>query len=435
MEHAASTEPRPLAIATTAAKPPRADVLDSVRVVGASISAAIASAVRRLFGRARSPAWRSLFEITIAATRGSWSVMPAIGMVRWRNVGEALSPLRTDGLAFRMIDLRPDREVPLRAAWIEPPDAGPAVLLYFHGGGYVFGSLRTHGDLIAALARAGRARTLGLEYRLAPEHPSPAALEDALTAYRHLLAEGIDPSRIVLAGDSAGGTLTLITLLAIRDQGLPAPAAAVAISPWVDLGCSGESFETNAAYDFVGKDHCLLAARSYLGGSDPSSPECSPLFADLGGLPPLLVHAGGRETLVDQIRAFVERARSASLDVSYAEYPEMVHVWHLHRKLTPEGQRAIDEIGQFVETRGPRSIVRFAASSSTLSWSRKSFRRSSTRRDRGRHAERERGTPPGSRRPGPRARRRRALGEDRRARSQALTHRVGGRLASNEVER
>ncbi len=350
---ALANTPDVTAVSTKLAAPPKAGVLDSIRVVSAAIGWAMSAALRRLFGRTRNPAWGRALELTIAATRGSWSVMPKIGMVRWRNVGEAMSPLETDDLTPRTIDLRPGGE-PLRASWLEPPNAGPAVLLYLHGGGYVFGSIRTHGSLIGALARASRARTLALEYGLAPEHPAPTAIEDAVLAYRHLLAEGIAPERIVVSGDSAGGGLTLTLMLALRERGLPLPAAAVPISPWVDLGCSGASFETNAAYDFVGLDHCRLAAQSFLAGRPANSPELSPLFADLSSLPPLLVHAGGRETLVDQIRAFVARAREASVDVTYAEYPEMVHVWHLHRRITPEAQQAIDEIGQFIRARAGR---------------------------------------------------------------------------------
>lgn len=160
-------------------------------------------------------------------------------MVRWRNVGEALSPLRMDGLAPQFVEY-PSGPNEIGAAWLDPPDAAGAILLYFHGGGFVFGSLSTHGNHIGALARASCARTLAIEYRLAPEAPAPAALNDAVAAYRFLLAEGISSDRIVLAGDSAGGTLVLGVLIALRDSGAPLPAAGVALSPWVDLGCSGE---------------------------------------------------------------------------------------------------------------------------------------------------------------------------------------------------
>ena len=327
---------------------PSASFWDSLRVVGASVSAALRALVRRLLGRPMHPKWPFKMELTVAATRGAWSVMPVIGMVRWRNVGEAMSPLLTDGLTPTFVNLNPGEATPLHAAWLQPPDAGPSVLLYFHGGGFVFGSLRTHGEMIGALARAARARTFSVEYRLAPEHPAPAAVTDAVKAYRYLLGQGIDSRRIALAGDSAGGTLVLSTLSALREAGLPLPGAAVAISPWVDLGCSGESFEKNSGYDFVGKEHCQLAAHHYLAGKDPSSPALSPLFASLSELPPLLVQAGSLETLVDQIRAFATRAREAGADLTFSEYPDMVHVWHLLRAVTPEGARAIDEAGKFI---------------------------------------------------------------------------------------
>jgi epsilon-lactone hydrolase len=326
---------------------PQAPLGDSVRVVGASLLALASAASRRLVGVRRRPGWSFGLEVLIAAYRGSWSQLPKLGIVRWRNVGDALSPLRTDGLVPAFVRIESESSA-IDAAWLEPPAANGAVMLYFHGGGFAFGSLRTHGELIGALARAAGARTLAPEYRLAPEHPAPAALEDALAAYRHLLAQGIPAQRIVLAGDSAGGTLVLCALLALRDAGEPLPAAGVALSPWVDLECSGASFQTNAAFDFVAEEHCRLAAASYLAGGDPRRPELSPLFAELAGLPPLLVHAGEAEVLVDQVRAFAARAEAAGVGVRLDVYRDMVHVWHMMRSATPEAQRAIEEIGAFV---------------------------------------------------------------------------------------
>ena len=331
---------------------PRAALGHEARVVGAAVLALCRALLSRLVGRRVHPRWGLGMELVVAATRGSWSVMPSLGMVRWRDVGEALSPLRCDGLTPRFVDLAASGEEPLYGAWLEPPDAGPDVLLYFHGGGFVFGSLRTHGELVGGLARAARARTLALQYRLAPEHPAPAAVTDAVRAYRALLEQGIAPGSIALGGDSAGGTLVLNTLLALRDAGLPLPASAVALSPWVDLGCSGDTFDENARFDFVGKEHCLLAARHYLGEQDPARPDVSPLFAALEGLPPLLVHAGSQETLVAQIRAFAARARAAGVELTYSEYPDMVHVWHLLRAVTPDAQRGIDEVGAFIRGHG-----------------------------------------------------------------------------------
>jgi monoterpene epsilon-lactone hydrolase len=325
----------------------RARFDDILRVIVAALLAAMLATMRRLLGRRRRGGWGFGLEVVVASYRGTWSVMPKIGIVRWRNVGEKLSPLRTDGLEPRFV--RHESEViAIDGAWLEPPEMDGAVLLYFHGGGFVFGSLRTHGNLIGALARAARARTLALEYRLGPEHPAPAALEDALAAYRYLLAEGIPAKRIVLAGDSAGGTLVLNTLMALRDGGEALPAAGVAICPWVDLDCSGASFQRNSAFDFVGEEHCRLAAASYLAGADARKPTISPLFADLSGLPPLLLQAGEVEALVDQVRAFSARAVAAGIDVRLSVYDDMVHVWHMMRGVTPEAQRAIDEIGVFV---------------------------------------------------------------------------------------
>lgn len=321
---------------------------DKLRVIGAAVAAMLRALLRRLVGRSVNPKWPLGLELVVAATQGSWSMMPVIGMVRWRNVGEAMSPLRTDGLPPRFVNLTPDEPSPLHAAWLEPPGAGPTVLLYLHGGGFVFGSLRTHGEMIGALARATKARTLALEYRLAPENPAPAAVTDAVRAYRYLLERGTDPKNIAVAGDSAGGTLTLSTLVALREAGLPLPGAAVAISPWVDLGCSGASFETNARFDFVGKEHCELAASHYLAGKDAASPELSPMFASFAGLPPILVQGGALETLIDQIRAFVARAKDEGADLTYAEHAEMVHVWHLLRAMTPAGMKAIEEAGAFI---------------------------------------------------------------------------------------
>ena len=316
--------------------PPHARVGDSVRVVGSAVGFMLAALMRRAVGRRRRPAWSITLEATIAAYRGAWSTMPALGIVRWRNVGEALTPLAFDGLDARVVRHEGASGTVL-GAWLDPPDASDAVLLYFHGGGYCFASLRTHGPMIGALARATRARTFAFEYRLAPEHPAPAAGEDALAAYRYLLAEGIPPNRIVFAGDSAGGTMVLNALVALRDAREPLPAGAVAIAPWVDLGCSGGSFQYNDTFDFVGETHCRLAAQSYLAGADPKRPDISPLFADLRGLPPLLVQAGEAEVLVDQIRVFARQAADAGVDVRLHVYEDMVHVWHMMQSATPRG--------------------------------------------------------------------------------------------------
>jgi phosphinothricin tripeptide acetyl hydrolase len=239
------------------------------------------------------------------------------------------------------------------AEWLTPPQArADAVVLYLHGGGYVIGSPRSHRHLAAAIARAAGTRALLLDYRLAPEHPFPAAVDDAVAAYRWLLGQGIAPARIVVAGDSAGGGLTVATLLALRERGLPPAAGGVCISPWVDLTCSGATYATKAAADpIVTRDGVAMMARAYIGDGDAKAPLVSPLYADLRGLPPLLVQVGSDEVLLDDALGLGERARAADVDVTVEEWPAMIHVWHWFLPMLDEAQRAIDTIGGFVRTR------------------------------------------------------------------------------------
>jgi phosphinothricin tripeptide acetyl hydrolase len=239
------------------------------------------------------------------------------------------------------------------AEWLTPPGArSDAVVLYLHGGGYVIGSPRSHRHLTAAIARAAGTRALLLDYRLAPEHPFPAALEDAVAAYAWLVREGIAPTRIVVAGDSAGGGLTMATLLALRDRGLPRPAGGVCISPWVDLTNSAASCTTKAAVDpIVTLESIALLAQAYIGTGDPKQPLVSPLHADLRDLPPLLIHVGSDEVLLDDALGLGARARAAGVDVTVREWPAMIHVWHWFLSMLDEADAAINEIGAFVETR------------------------------------------------------------------------------------
>ena len=239
------------------------------------------------------------------------------------------------------------------AEWIAAPGAAPdRVILYLHGGGYVLGSINTHRAMISRIARASDARALAIDYRLAPEHPFPAALEDATAAYRWLLAQGYKPGRIVIAGDSAGGGLTLAALLAIRDAKLPMPAGAVPISPWTDLEGTGESVRTRAAKDvMVSQDNLASSAKQYYGKHDPRNPLISPLHADFRGLPPMLLHVGDAEILRDDATRVAARAKAAGVKVELEVWDEMPHVWHVFAKILPEGQQAIDKIGKFVIAR------------------------------------------------------------------------------------
>jgi epsilon-lactone hydrolase len=235
------------------------------------------------------------------------------------------------------------------AEWLRPPSAAPGrVVLYLHGGGYVIGSPRSHRHLAAAIATAARSSALLLEYRCAPEAPFPAAVDDAMAAYRWLLDQGVSAGGIVIAGDSAGGGLTVATLLALRDAGLPLPAAGVCISPWVDLTCSGASYASKAATDPIVKRAGVdEMARAYLGAADRRTPLASPLFADLRGLPPLLIHVGSEEVLLDDSVQLAERAKAAGVDTTLEVWDQMIHVWHWFLPLLDEAEQAVAAIGQF----------------------------------------------------------------------------------------
>jgi len=239
------------------------------------------------------------------------------------------------------------------AEWLRPPGAvAGRVVLYLHGGGYVIGSPRSHRHLAAAIATAGQASALLLDYRLAPEHPYPAAVDDATAAYRWLLDQGIAPGRIVIAGDSAGGGLTVATLLALRDARLPRPAGGVCISPWVDLTCGGASYRTKAEADPIVKEASVgEMARAYLGAMPPRTPLASPLFADLRSLPPLLVQVGSDEVLLDDAVQLADRAKAAGVDATLEVWDRMIHVWHWFLPMLDEAQNAVDGIGRFVRMR------------------------------------------------------------------------------------
>lgn len=241
------------------------------------------------------------------------------------------------------------------AEWITAPGASPGrTVLYLHGGGYVMGSVNTHRDLIGRISRAAQARVLALNYRLAPEHPFPAAVDDAVAGYRYLLQSGVKPARMAVAGDSAGGGLTLATLVALRDSGLALPAAAVCLSPWVDLEGRGESMKTRAHVDPIASaDGTRLLAQAYLAGKDPRTPLAAPLYADLKGLPPLLIQVGDHETLLDDSTRVAQRAQAANIKVTLEVWPEMIHVWQMFASFLPEGQEAIDGIGKFIREHTP----------------------------------------------------------------------------------
>jgi acetyl esterase/lipase len=235
-----------------------------------------------------------------------------------------------------------------RGEWLAAPRTRTdRVILYLHGGGYVSGSLLTHRALMGHLSRHANARVLALDYRLAPEHPYPAAIEDAWAAYWWLLGQGYAADRIVVAGDSAGGGLTLALLLALRDAHVPLPAAAICFSPWVDLALTGASLHKNGATDYINTEILQATAQMYLDGRDPRNPLVSPLYGDLHGLPPLLIQVGSAELLYDDGRRLAQRARRAGVAVQFEAVPGMVHVWQFMYWIEPKARQAVQRAGRF----------------------------------------------------------------------------------------
>lgn len=297
----------------------------------------------------------SLAEIRVAIDRGGGMPLPSrvkVGEVQagtvpaeWIWLDDAAPNTGHPGT------VPPDTVPPdtVQSDTVQPDTVQPdTVLLYLHGGGYIFGSPASHRSLVAELAQVTGLPGLLPDYRLAPEHPYPAALEDAWAAYWWLLNRGVDPSSIVVAGESAGGGLTMGLLLALRDAGLPLPACAVCISPWADMTLSGSSLRTNEPTDYLKLAGLRAAVPLVLNGVDPRTPTISPIFADLHGLPPLLIQAGTAEMLYDDARRLARRAVADGVEVEFEPWENMVHAWHIMFAFEPAARNAIRRIGQFV---------------------------------------------------------------------------------------
>ena len=245
------------------------------------------------------------------------------------------------------------------AEWIAAPNATDEQTIYWlHGGGYCIGSIKTHRGLLARISAATGARALAIDYRLAPERPFPAAVEDAVAGYRWLLANGVEPPQIVVGGDSAGGGLTVATLVALKDAGERLPSGAVCISPWTDMALAGESLVSKAEADpMITTDGIARVRDAYVGTADPRGPLASPIYADLSGLPPMLIHVGENEVLLSDSTRLAKRAEAAGVDVTLEVWPDMFHVWHFFAAMLPEAQQAIDRIGEWVRARVGVSVA------------------------------------------------------------------------------
>jgi acetyl esterase/lipase len=254
--------------------------------------------------------------------------------------------------------VRQNREGEPKGEWIEPIDGAvdDRVLLYFHGGAYALCSPETHRPITIGLAIASDIRVFVLDYRLAPEHPFPSAIEDALEAYRWLIASGVPADRLMLGGDSAGGGLALAALLSLKNAGETLPAGAVLFSPWTDLAATGASVVTNSRSDVLFDGTGVpKGARIYLGRASAKNPLASPLYGDLTGFPPLYIQASQSEVLLDDSVRLADKARAAGVTVEFAAWPGLPHVWQIFTPFMPEAKRAIDEAAGFIRRRLPPS--------------------------------------------------------------------------------
>lgn len=270
-------------------------------------------------------------DTTVARMRSDWDAA----------FGGTTAPVTCEGVSAGGVD----------GEWISPTNApeGKAIL-YFHGGGFRIGSVSSHRDLISQIALASGCRVLAVNYRLAPEHRFPAALDDAIAAYGWMLDRGLESGNVAFAGDSAGGNLVLAAMLALRERGLPLPASSVLMSPWTDLAATGASYVSRAETDPIHQRPMILAlAKNYLGGQgDPYDPLVSPLYADLRGLPPLLIQVGDRETVLDDSVMFSDKARAAGVDVDLEVWDGMIHVFQMFSAELPEAHQAIASIAGFL---------------------------------------------------------------------------------------
>lgn len=285
----------------------------------------------------------------------------SVWILKWR-VKRRLKGVRDYRVARRI--LRPDAYTVPSAVEISPlhlggvpgeqvkgPPPGDVALLYLHGGGYFGCSAESHRPITVYYALHGF-RVFAPDYRLAPENPFPAAVDDAVAFYRGLLRAGYPADRMVVAGESAGGGLALSLMLALRSAGDPLPVAAALFSPWTDLAATGDSIRTNSSRCamFVGSD-VAVSARYYLGDTDPRNPLASPLYADLAGLPPLLIHVGADEVLRDDSTRLAERARAAGVSVELKIWPVVPHAWQLAPHLIPEARQSLRESAEFLRSR------------------------------------------------------------------------------------
>lgn len=280
------------------------------------------------------------------AMKSQWSA--TVSLERMRTDLDELHASYVPPFAF---DTQPVTMGGVDCEWVAVPESSPdRTLLYFHGGGFATGSIRATRNLAAFLAHAAQAHVLVVGYRLAPEHPFPAPLEDAEAVYDALLASGFDASRLALGGDSAGGGLVLALLASRARYGLPLPAAAVLLTPWIDMRCDAGSYDTLKDRDpIAGREMAQMMAQTYLGTAGRAEdPRATPILGDFTGFPPLLIHAAGRDVFLDDAHAVQARAVAAGVEARCEVHPDMIHQWQLYAGALDEGRASVDTIGRFL---------------------------------------------------------------------------------------
>ena len=311
----------------------------------------LVTALRRMTRRPLRPSWTIGDEARARFLRALWRRLDASPVQARRRELDSVPVLLP--AALLRTTRRQESLAGVPVTWVTPR-AGyePRLVLYVHGGGFTIGSSHTVRDLLARLALASRARVLSVDYRLAPEHPWPAGLDDVKAVWRAALGEHA-PRQVVVAGDSAGGNLVLALLTELRHRGEPLPAGAVLFSPWVDLRCTAASFQANADADFVDRQALLRDAAEVAAGRDPGEPSLSPLRADLAGLPPLYLQVGGAEVLRDDVEAFATRARAAGVQATLDVWEDQVHDFQTFGALSRTSLAAIAQAGEAVQVFAP----------------------------------------------------------------------------------
>ncbi len=303
--------------------------------------------VSRLRRGPRLSEWTWVFELATAFLKRQERI--AFSLPRITEQREFMDAIVVRSTELVHMQIEPVKIGTVMGRWFVPQTApAECMVLYLHGGGYAF-SVRAHDNLIAFVALAARARTFALDYRLSPEHPFPAQLEDAQAAYQWILSSGIPSNRIVIAGDSAGGNLALVLLLALRDAQQPLPALAVCLAPWTDMDCSYTSMKENEPYDWIEQRMVVRWARWLCQGTDFKNPLVSPVRGDFSGLPPIYIQAGDAEILIDMIREFASKAREQGAQITLEEWKQMNHVFQAYGTFTPQSKEALKRIGEVIQ--------------------------------------------------------------------------------------